>query len=118
MKKPVLTILMLISSVSFSHAAETVNCIDPSGSWKVNFALNGNQVSNLEFIFIDQTAAAYPLMRAMVNRIRGKIYYDINFNPIYYFDFHRVKGSSVLQGAFLIPQNPVGFETNVTCNAH
>lgn len=109
---------MSLSLFSNAQAAETVNCVDPSQSWKVNFTLNGNLVSDLEFIFLDQLSASYPVMKAMVNRIRGKIYYDINFNQLYYFDFHRTKGSKVLYGAFLIPQNPVGFETQVTCNAH
>jgi hypothetical protein len=118
MKKPILTALMLLSCHYSAQAAESVNCVDPSGSWKVNFNLSGNLVSNLEFIFMNEITASFPTMKAMVNRIRGKIYYDINFNSIYYFDFHRVKGSTKLNGAFLIPQNSLGFETNVTCNAN
>ncbi len=117
MKKTLIALLFLVSTNSIAQTMEIVNCTDNSGYWKVNFALEGKLVSGLQFIYFNQIVASFPIMRAIVNQVGSKTYYDINFNPIYYFDFERVTGSKKLQGAFFIPQDPSGFENYVTCDA-
>lgn len=119
MKNRIFSVLLcFLSFTSIAQAAETVDCIDASGSWKVNFQLEGKVVSQLQFNFADQLVASYPPIRALVSQSFRKIYYNINFNQLSYFDFSRKKGSNELSGAFFILESPTGLETPVTCNAH
>ncbi len=117
MKKTFFAFILLLSSTQISRAMEVVNCTDHSGIWKVFFTLDGAFVSNLQFTYFNQLVARYPIMKAMVNHVGGRTYYDINFNSMYYFDFERTNGSKFLNGAFFIPQDPSGFETSITCDA-
>lgn len=97
---------------------ETVACVDESGTWKVNFNLNGKIVSDIQFRFLDQISATYPKMKAYVHHLNGKTYYDMNFDENTYLDFMRVNGTNQLNGAFFIYQNPTGMEVNISCEAH
>src|ERR1035437_4823242 len=118
MIKSIFVFFFLFSFGQLANAAEVVNCTDKSGAWKANFNLDGKIVSNVQFIFLDQISATYPTMKAYVNHLNGKTYYDMNFDETTYLDFSRVDGSSHLEGAFLIYQNPTGEEVAITCEAH
>jgi hypothetical protein len=107
-----------MQNIAAAAVDETVACVDPSGTWKVNFSLNGKIVSDIHFLFLDQITATYPKMKANVHRLNGKTYYDMNFDENTYMDFMRVNGTNQLNGAFFIYQNPTGMEVNISCEAN
>jgi len=116
--RSIFAFFFIFTFCSLASAAESVKCSDKSGAWKVSFNLDGKLVSKIQFIFLDQMNTTYPTMNAFVNHLNGKTYYDMNFDETTYLDFSRVDGSSHLQGAFLIYQNPTGEEVAITCEAH
>jgi hypothetical protein len=113
-----IALIALLLSSNAVNAAETVNCTDASGAWKVNFTLDGKYVSNLEFIFADQMTASFPMMTALMTHSKTKNFYHIWFDQTSYFDFSRIKNSPKIYGTFLIPQDPTGLENDVNCDAH
>jgi len=116
MKKILIICIILLSSTS--QAMERVNCHDEKNQWIVEYKLEGSSIIDLTFIYNSEVFRNYPgTLISQVSYFLGKTYFETSLGQFAYFDFERRKQSSRFSGEFLLKNNPLGFETSVSCIA-